>query len=909
MLGFSEIRSRATAFAYEWRGANYEMGQSQSFWLDFFACFGISPRRVATFEERVTKLGGKTGRIDMLWKGVLLIEQKSRGQDLDKAYRQALEYFPGLAEHELPRYVLVCDFHEFRLHDMEKAATEKGAAETFTLPELPAKVELFGFMIGQTRERPADGEKVSIAAAQKMALLHDSFREIGYEGRELQTYLVRLLFCLFADDTGIFDKNAFYELVAAAREDGSDLAETLDGLFARLNAPQERRLKIEDRFAHFPYINGELFESRLPNAAFDKKMRGMLLASCAFDWGHITPSIFGSLFQAVMTSRERRAMGAHYTEEANILKVINPLFMDGLRAEFGLAKNDARKLARFHDRLAGLAFLDPACGTGNFLIVAYRELRNLELEVLEAKHGKSFTQGKLDAAEFSKINVDQFHGLELDPLAAEIAKVGMWLADHQCNIALGARFGRYYARLPLAARANVACANALRADWPRADYILGNPPFVGARLMGKEQKDDLTAALVDSRGAPVKNSGNVDYVAGWYYRAAQAMNENRAARAALVSTNSITQGEQTATVWQTLMQDYGMEIDFAHRTFQWTSQARGKAAVHCVIVGFSHAGGGRAEPAAPGAGRKVIYDGELETEAGNINAYLVDAPCVFIASRKTPLCDAPEMGIGNKPIDGGQYLFTEEEKAEFLEKEPGAAKFFRPWVGSHEFINGCRRWCLWLGDAAPSELKGLPESMKRVDAVRKLRLASGSAPTRKIADTPRRFHVENMPGGDYLLIPRVSSENRAHIPIGFMPKDAIASDSALIVPGATLYHFGILTSNIHMAWVRAVCGRLKSDYRYSAGVVYNNFPWPSPDGKQKEAITKAAEAVLAARALYPDESLAALYDPARMPAELARAHRELDRAAARAYGGKGYPTEAERVADLMGRYLELAGNK
>ena len=957
MLGFSEIRSRATTFAYEWREANYEMGQSQSFWLDFFTCFGISPKRVATFEERVKKLGGKTGRIDMLWKGVLLIEQKSRGQDLEKAHKQALEYFPGLADHELPQYVLVCDFYNFHLHDVAK-----GTEVRLTLPELPSKVELFGFMIGQTKERPTDYEKVSIEAAQKMAALHDSFKAIGYGGEELQTYLVRLLFCLFADDTGIFDKNIFYDLIESTREDGSDLAETLDGLFVRLNTPEHRRLKIEDRFTHFPYINGDLFDTRLPNAAFDKKMRHILLSSCNFDWGHITPSIFGSLFQAVMTLEERRAMGAHYTEEANILKVINPLFMDGLRSEFELARNDSKKLGQFHDKLAKLTFLDPACGTGNFLIIAYRELRNLELEVLEAKHSKDFTQGKLDAAEFSKINVDQFHGIEIDPLAVEIAKVGMWLADHQCNNALSGRFGRYYVRLPLTTRAKIIHANALKTDWPVTDYILGNPPFVGARLMTKGQKDDLTSVIVDSGNRPVRNSGNVDYVAGWYYKASQSMHKNITTRTALVSTNSITQGEQTATIWQTLMQDYGMKIGFAYRTFRWTSQARGKAAVHCVIVGFGNreaidkpVGDGRREAIDKPAGfgsietidklsgkigktespstksiprnaksrggfqspdidsssphmfpaTKVIYDGELVLPANNINAYLVDAANVFISSRKTPLCDVPEMVFGNMPNDNGNFLFNDNEKFEFTSKEPSSEKWFRKIVGSQEFINSISRWCLWLEGISPGELKNLPMVNERVKNVRELRLKSTREATRKLADFPARFGEVRHPDGDYLLIPRVSSENRMYIPIGFMSKNVITSDSALIIPGATLYHFGVLTSNIHMAWVRAVCGRLESRYRYSANIVYNNFPWPSPSDKQKEAISKAAQAVLDARSLFPKDSLATLYDPSLTPDALAKAHRELDRTVAKAYGDKGFATEGERVADLMERYREL----
>jgi hypothetical protein len=630
-------------------------------------------------------------------------------------------------------------------------------------------------------------------------------------------------------------------------------------------------------------------------------------ATFAYEWRNQGYEI-SSMFQAAMGEKQRREMGAHYTEESNILKALNPLFMDELNAEFELLKKNTKKLQAFHDKLARLKFMDPACGTGNFLIIAYRELRRLEIKVLEALHSIRSAQGtsiqmKLDVKEHSKINVDQFHGIEIDELACEIARVGMWLMDHQCNMELSKAFGGYYVRLPLDKSAVICHANALRLDWNAVcpahelNYMLGNPPFSGARLMSKEQKADLEATITEPDGKPVKGAGNLDHVSAWYYKAAQLMQQNPQLRAALVSTNSITQGEQTALVWKTLMEGYRLKIDFACRTFRWTSAARGKAAVHCVIVGFSRD---------TVQTKRRIFDADLEVAANNINPYLVDAPNVYIENRSKPLCDVPMMGIGNKPIDGGNYLFTKEEMEAFIAIEPQAAKWFRPWLGADELIYGYRRYCLWLGDCTPSELKQMPEAMKRVEAVRQARLASKSAPTRKIADTPRRFHVENMPDGTYIAIPEISSERRKYIPIGFLTPETMCSNRLKLMPGATLYHFGILTSEIHMVWTRAVCGRLESRYCYSVGIVYNNFPWPKPNDKQRQAIETAAQGVLDARALFPNESLATLYNPTLMPPELAKAHKSLDNAVKTAYGSK-FASEAERVADLMERYRALVG--
>ncbi len=622
-------------------------------------------------------------------------------------------------------------------------------------------------------------------------------------------------------------------------------------------------------------------------------MRQTLLDCCAFDWNKISPAIFGAMFQGVMDKKQRRELGAHYTSEENILKLINPLFMDALWREFDRVKAVPARLDAFHHKIASLKFLDPACGCGNFLIITYRELRLLELEILKMKTNTG--QRHLDISTMLKVSVEQFYGIEYEDFPCQIAQVGMWLMDHQMNLRVADMFGMYYARLPLTQSATIVHANALRMDWEdvvpakELSYILGNPPFVGARIMSAEQKDDLLHVFEDT-----KNAGNLDYVCCWYKKAVEIMQKNRRISTALVSTNSIAQGEQVAILWKPFF-DKGIHIHFAYRTFKWSNEAKGKAAVHCVIVGF-------------GMQKQTdnfIVNNDTRHKAENINGYLIDASNICIESRKKPLCAVPEIGIGNKPIDGGYYLFTEAEKNEFVKKEPLSEKYFRKWLGSEEFINGKVRYCLWLGDCPPSELKSMPECLKRVDAVKQYRLASKSAPTRKLADKPRRFHVENMPTSEYIVIPEVSSENRYYIPLGFLSPDILSSNLVKIIPNATLYHFGILTSSVHMAWTRAVAGRLKSDYRYSKDIVYNNFPWPEADGKQKATIEPLAQAVLDARALFPESSLADLYDPLTMPPELLKAHQKLDRAVMKLYGFKANMAEAEVVAKLFERYQRL----
>ncbi|WP_297833843.1 DNA methyltransferase [Thermomonas sp.] len=914
-LSLNEIRERARAFAREWKGETSERAEAQSFWNAFFHVFGVNRRRVAVFEQKARRFNGSQhGRIDVFWPGVLLIEHKSEGRDLDAAYAQATDYFAGLGDGELPRYVLVSDFRRFRLHDLESG----DAPAEFTLAELHREIGRFGFISGYQTRSYKEEDPVNLQAAERMGRLHDALKAAGFDGHALELLLVRLLFCLFADDTGIFPRQAFHELIAQRTcEDGSDLGMWVGRIFQVLDtAPDKRQTTLDEQLAELPYVNGKLFEERLPLADFNAPMRGLLLDASALDWSRISPAIFGSMFQSVMDAKARRNLGAHYTSEKNILKLIGPLFLDGLKAELDKAGHDERKLAQLHRKLATLNFLDPACGCGNFLIIAYRELRLLELEILRRQFDRQ--QSVLaHVQDHVLVDVDQFHGIEIEEFPAQIAQVALWLMDHQMNQQVSAQFGENVIRLPLKKSATIVHGNALRIDWndvvPAAevDYILGNPPFVGSKMMSAEQREDLLAVA-----GPLKGAGVLDFVCAWYLKAAHYI-EGHAVRVAFVSTNSITQGEQVGVLWGEMLR-LGMRIFFAHRTFQWNNEARGVAAVHCVIVGFA------GSDIAP----KRLFDYEdirgeaQELAVGNINPYLVDAADVLLPSRNKPICDVPEIGIGNKPIDGGNYLFTTEERDAFIAIEPASAKWFRRWLGADEFINGWERWCLWLGECPPSELRKMPEALKRVEAVRKFRLESKSAPTQKLAQTPTRFHVENIPNDNYLVIPEVSSERRAFIPIGFMSPDTLCSNLVKVAPHASLFHFGIVTSTMHMAWTRTVCGRLKSDYRYSAGIVYNNFPWPELDTLPSEetqrrtraAIETAAQAVLDARAQFPEATLADLYDPLTMPPALVKAHATLDKAVDAAYlaaektAGRKPPklaTDADRVAFLFERYQAL----
>lgn len=896
-LSWNEIKSRAVAFSHDWADESSENAEAKSFWDAFFQVFGISRRRIASFEFPVAASDGKGGFIDLLWKGMLVVEHKSRGKDLDRAYTQAVDYFPGLKERDLPKYVLVSDFGRFRLYDLDTGETQE-----FKLEDLYKNVRLFGFIAGYQTRSFGQEDPVNIEAAERLGTLHDQLKAVGYEGHVLEVFLVRILFCLFADDTGIFERGQFQLYIEdKTAGDGSDLGMHLAQLFQVLNTPQPVRLKnLDEHLSAFPYVNGRLYSEVLPLASFDRNMRETLLNCCSLDWSRISPAIFGSLFQSIMDEKARRNLGAHYTSETNILKALRPLFLDELRTEFERIKRQPKRLFDFHQKLANVRILDPACGCGNFLVIAYREMRLLELDILRQLVSTA-AGGHIDVGHLVYVDVDQFYGIEVEEFPAQIAQVALWLTDHQMNMRVSEEFGQYFVRLPLQKAPNILYGNALASDWRALvapsdlRYIVGNPPFVGKQHQTPAQKAELVAVF-----GKTKSIGVLDYVACWYRKAAEYMLENPGIRAAFVSTSSITQGEQVGVLWSDLFR-FGVRINFAHRTFQWTSEARGRAAVHCVIIGF----------ALEDSGQKWLFDYETPKsephaiQAENINPYLVDAPNVLLENRRTPIWPAPEIVFGSMPNDGGSLLLSDEEKNELLLAEPDAEPFIRPFMGADEFLNGIDRWCLWLVGISPKTLRGLPEVRKRVDAVQAYRLDSTRAATRKLAATPTLFGEIRQPSDTYLLLPRHSSENRSYIPIGFLTPDVIAGDSNMIVPHATLYHFGVLSSAMHMSWVRAVCGRLESRYRYSAGIVYNNFPWPDHTEKQGIAIELAAQQVLNARATFPDSTLADLYSPVAMPPVLSKAHERLNKAVDMAYSKTSFQTEAQRAAFLFKRYGAL----
>ena len=896
-LSWNEIKSRAIAFSQEWEHETSEDAEAKSFWDGFFNVFGISRRRVATFEQSVKKADNKQGFIDLLWKGVILVEHKSRGKSLDKAMQQAKDYFPGLKEHELPKYILVSDFQKFKLYDLDTNITTE-----FILKDFINQVHLFGFIAGYEKRTYKDEDPVNIQAAELMGKLHDKLEAVGYQGHDLEVYLVRLLFCLFADDTGIFDKGIFWEYIDLhTKSDGSDLAMHIASIFHTLNTPPEKRLtNLDTNLAQFPYVNGKLFEEVLQPAAFDSKMREMFLEACGFDWGKISPAIFGSMFQAVMNPTERRNLGAHYTSEKNIQKLIKPLFLDDLYLELEKVKSNRGKLQELHQKIANLYFLDPACGCGNFLIITYRELRNLEIKILQAlnKNGQQF----INIQDIIKVNVDQFAGIEYDEFAVRVAEVAMWLIDHQMNIQVSHEFGQYFFRVPLTKSAKIVHGNSLRIDWEtvvdkeKLSFILGNPPFVGAMIMNAQQRNDIDHVFHGEKGI-----GVLDYVCAWYIKAAKII-ENSQIKVGFVSTNSISQGEQVAILWNILFNKYKIKIHFAHRTFKWNNEAKGNAAVHCVIIGFANFD----------IAEKYISDYEdiqgepLTIKAKNINPYLVDGSDTIITNKSFPIANIPLMRFGSMPRDGGNLIFTETEKEEFIKIEPQAEKWIRPYTGAQEFINGYSRYCLWLVDISPKELKALPEVLKRVNKVKQFRLESKAVSTQKFATTPTLFCQIAQPDTDYLLVPRVSSERRKYIPIGFICKNIIGNDQVLLIPNATLYLFGMLTSEMHITWVKYVCGRLKSDYRYSNTIVYNNYPFPeNVNEKQKQKVETAAQAVLDTRAKYPDSSLADLYDPLTMPPDLVKAHQILDKAVDLCYRPQPFVSELNRIEFLFSQYEAL----
>lgn len=845
----------------------------------------------------------------------VLIEQKGFGKDLRKPikqsdgtlltpFQQAKRYITELPVSQHPRWVITCNFQSFLVYDMENPT---GEPEEILLENLATEYYRLQFLVDTGSSHIKKEMEISLQAGELVGVLYDALLK-QYQNpddpdtlKHLNKLCVRLVFCLYAEDAGIFGGHGmFHQYLQSFAV--KDVRRALIDLFKVLDTkPADRDPYMDENLAAFPYVNGGLFaDENIIIPKLDETIVDLILrrASEDFDWSEISPTIFGAVFESTLNPDTRRSGGMHYTSIENIHKVIDPLFLDELREELDSIKAESiertrqRKLRNYQAKLAKLKFLDPACGSGNFLTETYISLRKLENEVLRSLSD----QISMDMDGIIQVSIGQFYGIEINDFAVTVAKTALWIAESQMMKETEDVVHMSLDFLPLKSYANIAEGNALRLDWEdvvpahKLNYVMGNPPFVGARMMGTTQKEDVNAIF-----PRWKNAGNLDYVSCWYKKAADLMQGNTI-RAALVSTNSVTQGEAVANLWKPLF-SAGVHIDFAHRTFRWDSEAKIKAHVHCVIVGFSTAVNQR---------NKLLFTSDRPQIVNNINGYLIDAENIFVESRSKPICDVPEIGIGNKPIDGGNYLFTEEEMAEFLKIEPAAEKWFKPWYGSQEFINRRPRYCLWLGNCPPNELRKMPECMKRVEAVRQLRLSSKSAGTVKLAETPTRFHVENMPKGTYIVVPEVSSERRRYVPMGYMDDTVLCSNKVRLMPNATLFHFGVMTSNVHMAWMRAVCGRLKSDYDYSIKIVYNNFPWPTPTQEQRAKINQTAQAILDARALFPDASFADLYDEVAMPSELRKAHQQNDRAVMQAYGFsiKGM-TESSCVAELMRMYQKL----
>ena len=907
-LGWDEIKRRAKAFSDEWKDAHYEKGETQSFYNDFFEIFGIRRRQVAVYEKQVQAIDAtRRGFIDLFWPGTLIVEQKSAGKDLYKAQLQASEYFNWLPQRDQPRFILTCDFQRWKLVDLD----DNGRELSFTLPELHKHVTAFDFMLGRKVSFETQAS-VTIKAAELMGKLHDALEASGYVGHDLEQLLVRLLFCLFADDTGIFQpKDIFLQLVENdTRPDGSDVGRVLNDLFDVLDTPEDKRQStLQAELNAFPYVNGRLFAGRLRTPHFTAAMREHLLDAAKHDWSGVSPAIFGSLFQSVMDAKERRAKGAHYTTEANILKVIGPLFLDDLKAELEAIKarrtGRDKELAKFQDKLTRLTFFDPACGCGNFLVIAYREIRRLELEALRAQYGDQ----QIDAALLARVTVDQFYGIEYQEFPARIAEVAMWMMDHIANNEINEAFRLNYARIPLKDSAHILHGDALETDWSsllppeRCSYIMGNPPFVGAKFQSEFQRAQVrrVAGLGGS-------GGTLDYVAAWFIKAGQFCAVNRRIRIAFVSTNSICQGEQVAQLWPILFDRHGLEIAFAHRTFSWGSEARGKAHVHVVIVGLAH------RDHEPEEKRLFSYPDikgdPVETRHGGLTAYLFDARGVanrhlVVLESTRALSARPPIVFGNMPNDDGNLILSPAERSDLLASYPQAMPFVRPLFGAKDSIDGNYRYCLWLPDADPAVIKSIPPIMERLRRNREYRAASTRKTTRQLADYPGLFGEIRHTEQPYVLIPRHSSERRDFVPFGFCPAESIAHDSCLFMPNASLFDFAILTSRGHMAWLAHIGGRLKSDFRYSIGLVYNTFPWPEASPAQRAKVEALAQAVLDARAAHPTSSLADLYDPDTMPANLRKAHAALDTAVDRLYRAAPFASDRDRVEHLFGRYEAL----
>lgn len=913
-------REAARRFVADWTGRGYERGESQQFWLQLLTqVFGVDdPANFIRFEERV-KLSNQSFIDAHIPATRVLIEQKSLGKDLRQGipqsdgsvltpYKQAKRYADNMPFSMRPRWIVVSNFASFLVYDLEQPGQEP---EEILLENLEREFFRLSFLVNPGEAHLHKEEEVSVKAGEIIGRIYDALLvQYGADDpatlRALNMLCVRLVFCLYAEDAGHFGRDQFHDYLAAYN--GDDLRTHLLELFRTLNTPEHQRSRyLAPQLAAFPYTNGGLFAEEVDIPPFTPELKTMLLrqASLDFDWSRISPTIFGAVFESTLNPLTRRAGGMHYTSVQNIHRLIDPLFLDALTDELDaiLARPQgdrrARALADFQDKLASLRFLDPACGSGNFLTETYLSLRRLENRALEALFAGRRMMGELYNP--IKVSINQFYGIEINDFAAVVATTALWISEAQMLAETERIVQQDISFLPLRAYNNICEGNALQTDWtalcPKEEltYIIGNPPFVGYSLQSAGQKEDMLQILTDEKGKPYKMAGKVDYVAAWFFKAAQLM-QGTSIRTAFVSTNSITQGEQVAAVWQPVMERFGAHIDFAYPSFRWDNEASDKAHVHCVIVGFS------CDPTLAKAKRKKLFTQEGCKEVDNINAYLVAANNVFVNSRKLPLCNVPEMTVGNRPADGGFLIIEQEDYDDFIAKEPDAVPFIKKFVGAAEFINNKKRYCLWLVDASPAQMRKMPLVMKRIEGCKQDRLNAPDKGRQQLADTPHLFREQLNPE-HYLLIPSTSSERRSYVPIGYMDKNAIPSNAVLIIPSASLYHFGVLTSWVHMAWMRAVCGRLETRYRYSKDVVYNNFPWPKAAEAAVAAISETAQAILDARAAYPDSSLADLYDDTLMPPDLRRAHRNNDRAVLRAYG---FPTnDSFTESDCVARLFQL----
>lgn len=906
-LSKEEIKFNLNRFVQEWKDEKKENEGSQTFWNELFRCFGIERKKYARFEKKVKKFDGNTGRIDVFWEGVLLAEQKSKGKDLQKAMQQAKDYLPNLKNDEVPRYIIICDFNTFVYEDLETQITTE-----FNITDLPNKIDLFHFFTGFDKTIELNEVEVSRKATDILTKLYKTLQQDNYDDESAMTLIIRLMFCLFAEDTEIFyKKNAFYELILNhSKEDGSDLGSLISDLFDTLNTPKDKRSNnLPSHFKPFGYVNGTLFQENIKLPYFNAKLRSQIIKCCEFDWSKISPVIFGSMFQNI--SKDRDKNGVHYTSYINIRKVIDSLFLDDLYDEFEQIKTlkSIKELKSFHKKISQLTFLDPACGCGNFLVTIYQELRLLEIQILEEINEIKAIQLTFNVADLSSITIDNFYGIELLNFPSKVAQLSMWLIDHLMNLKLGETFGKTYRRLPLEQPLKILSANALQCNWNELieakdlDYIIGNPPFIGSKRMDKNQRNDIVTTFGE-----VKKIGNLDYVCGWYWKAAELFESNSKIKIGLVSTNSITMGEQVELLWQPFFEKFKyVEIKFAHRTFSWSNKAKDKAAVHCVIIGL---GKKDKKP-------KYIFEYEdikgepVKIEAKRINPYLIDYDFVVIKNRTKPISNVPEMIFGNMPNDNkGQLLFSDKEKDDFLKIEPKAKPFIKQLISNDEYMSGEKRWCLWLVDSTAKQRREMPYVMERIKNVRDKRASSTRIATRKLADVPHLFgEIRPQNSKEIIFIPAHGSERRKYIPIGFFNNSEIPHNSGLFIPTNSMYIFGIIQSYLHMVWVYQVGGKIKNDPRYSIKMVYNNFPFPKMvTDKEKQNISDLASNILKERDKESDSSPSDLYDVLNTPIGLKKAHDNLDKAVEKLCRKKPFETDKERIEFLFQEYEKQTKN-